>query len=133
MAACGLWLSKHRLVAAVVDEDGRTEPTTLAAADDDERWALLQYVVAVHGIDCALVLPEDLLRADAICHIALGLGHDLWTVPRALVEAIRRAARITTAARVAAMLARLPLVPGFRGHLRRIDRSAYDRRQLLLL
>lgn len=133
MAACGLWLSKHRLVAVVVDDDGRTEPTILVAADDDERWALLEYVVAVHGFDCALVLPEDLLRADSICHFALSLGHDLWTVPRALVEAIRRAARITKGARVAAMIARLTIVPGFRSHLRRIDSGAYDRRQLLLL
>src|SRR6266496_3263885 len=112
MAACGVWSAKGRLVAVVVDDDGRAAPTTLAAVDDDERWALLQYVDAVYGLDCALVLPEDLLKADTICHFALERGHDLWVAPRALIDAIRRAARIATDARIAAMIARLTLVPG---------------------
>jgi len=133
MAACGLWRSKHRLVAVVVDDDGRIESTILTATDDEERWALLEYVDSVHGLDCALVIPDDMLKADAICHFALERGCDLWAAPRPLVEAIRRAAHLATDARVAAMLARLPIVPGFRAHLRRIDRGAYDRRQLSLL
>ena len=133
MAACGLWRSRHRLVAVVVDDDGRIESTILTATDDEERWALLQYVDSVHGLDCALVLPEDMLKTDAICHFALERGRDLWAAPRALIEAIRRAAHLATDARVAAMIARLATVPGFRGHLRRIDRGDQDRRQLSLL
>lgn len=133
MAACGLWLSKYRLVGVVVDDDGRPAPTVLAAVDDEERWALLNYVDAEHGLDCALIVPEDLLKADAICRIALERGHELWAAPRPLVEAIRRAARIATGSRVAAMIARLALVPGLRGQLRRIDRGAHDCRQLPLL
>ena len=134
MAACGIWLANKRLVAAVVDDDGRAAPTILTAMNDEERWALLEYVDAVHGLDCALVLTDDLLKADdGICHFALERGHDLWAVPRPLVEAIRLASRRATAPRVAAKIARLPIVPGFRGHLRRIDRGAYDCRQLPLL
>lgn len=134
MAACGVWGAKGRLVAVVVEDDGRAAHTVLAATDDEERWALLQYVDAVHGLDCALVLTDDLLKADdGICRFALERGHDLWAVPRALVEAIRLAAGLATASRVAAMIARLALVPGFRSHLRRVDRAAYDCRQLPLL
>jgi len=134
MAACGIWRAKSRLVAAVVDDDGRAAPTVLAAIDDEERWALLQYVDAVHGLDCALVLTDDLLKAkDDICRFALERGHDFWAVPRGLVEGIRLAAGLTAAPQVAAMIARLAIVPGFRGHLRRIDRCAYDCRQLPLL
>ena len=133
MAACGVWRSRNRLVAVVVDDDGRAAPTTLAAIDDDERWALLGYVDAVHGLDCVLVLPEDLLRVDAICRFALDRGHDLWAAPRPLIDAIRCAARLATDARTAAMIARLALVPGLRGQLRRVDRIAHDCRQLPLL
>jgi len=135
MAVCGIWSSRNRqLVAVVVEDDGRAAPTVLAAIDDEERWALLEYVDAAHGLDCALVLTDDLLKAhDGICRIALERGHDLWAVPRALVEAIRLAAGLATSARVAAMIARLAIVPGFRSHLRRIERGAYDCRQLPLL
>ncbi|MHB8876633.1 MAG: hypothetical protein ACYC8T_23300 [Myxococcaceae bacterium] len=121
-------------MAVVVDDGGRAMPTTLAAMDDEERWALLQYVDAVHGLDCPLVLTDDLFKADdGICRFALERGHDLWAAPRPLVEAIRLAAGLATTSRIAAMIARLAIVPGFRGHLRRIDRSAIDCRQLPLL
>ena len=134
MAACGIWISRNRLVAVVVDDDGRATPTILAAMDDEERWALLEYVNAVHGLDCALVLTDDLLKADdGICRFALDRGHDLWAAPRPLVEAIRLAAGLATSSHVAAMIARLVIVPGFRSYLRRIDRGAYDCRQLSLL
>ncbi len=134
MPACGIWRSRNRLVAVVVDDDGRAPPTILAAIDDEERWALLQHVDAVHGLDCALVLTDDLLKADDnICSFALERGRDFWVVPRRLADAIRLAAGVATAPRVAAMIARLAIVPGFHGHLRRIDRGAYDCRQLSLL
>lgn len=133
MAACGVWRSRNRLVAVVVEDDGRAVPTVLAATDDDERWALLEYVDAVHGLDCALVFPEDVLRLDAICRLALERGHALWVAPRAMIDAIRCAARLATDARTAAMIGRLLLVPGLRDHLRRVDRAAHDCRQLPLL
>ncbi len=135
MASCGIWLSRARLVAVVVDDGGRAAPALFAATDDEGRWALLEHLDGVHGLDCELVLPEDLLKADAISRLALERGHELWAAPQRLVEAIRRVAGLTTGspARVAAMLARLATAPGFRDHLRRIDRRGYDRRQLSLL
>ncbi len=134
MAACGIWRSRNRLVAVVVDDDGRAAATLHAAADDEECWALLENVDGVHGLDCALVVSDDLLKADdAICRFALERGHELWAAPRPLVEAIRLAAGLVTSARVAAMLARLAILPGLRTHLRRVDHNAHDRRQLPLL
>lgn len=131
---CGLWRSTNRVVAVVVDDDGRATPGVFTAMDDEARWALLTHVDAVHGLDCALVVTDDLLKNDdAICRFALERGHDLWAAPSALVNAIRRAAALTTAPRIAAMIARLALVPGFRAHLRRIDRHDQDSRQLTLL
>ncbi len=134
MAACGLWRAGNRLAAVIVDDDGRADPTALVAMDAEERWALLEHVDAVHGLDCALVLTDDLFKADdGICRFALERGHELWAAPRQLVDAIRHAAGLATASRIAAMIARLALVPGFRGQLRRIHRHAHDDRQLLLL
>ena len=133
MVACGIWLSRNRLVAVVVDDDGRPGPAIFAGMNDDERWALLTSVDAEHGLDWALVLPDDLLRADAIGRLALVRRHELWSAPRRLVESIRIVAGLADGARVAAMLARLAIAPGFRGHLRRVERDAHDWRQLPLL
>ena len=133
MTACGICLSRNRLVAVVVDEEGRASPAILAAPDNEERWTLLQQVDAVHGLDWSLVLPENLLKTDALGYLALERGHDLWAAPQPLIEAIRHVARLSTSSRVAAMIARLAIVPGFRGHLRRIHREPQDSRQLPLL
>jgi hypothetical protein len=133
MPACGLWRSKQRLVAVVVDDDGHPVPSILWARDDEERWSLLESVDAAHGLDYPLVLPDGLLKADSIGRLALARGHQLWAAPQHLVDAIRSAAGLLSAPRAAAMVARLAIVPGFRGHLRRPDRAAHDWRQLRLL
>jgi hypothetical protein len=133
MVACGIWRARSRLVAVFVDDDGRATPAILSTIDDDERWALLEQVDAVHGLDCALIFSDALLKTDAICRFALDRGHHVWVAPWALIDAIRHVARLRTDARTAAMIARLALVPGLRSHLRRIDRAASDCRQLPLL
>lgn len=122
-------------MAVVVDDDGRAAPALIATSDDEGRWALLEHVDAVHGLDCELVLPEDLLKADVISRLAVERGHELWAAPQRLVEAIRRVAGLATGppARTAAMIARLAIVPGLRRHLRHVDRRGYDHRQLTLL
>ena len=133
MHACGIWLAGRRLIAVIVDDDGRPAPTLCAPMGDDERWALLEAIDAAHGLDWPLVLPEDLLRADSIGRLALSRGHELWSAPRQLIEAIRSVAGLANGARVAAMLARLAIVPGFRAHLRRVASATSDFRQLPLL
>jgi hypothetical protein len=135
MTSCGIWLSRQRLVAVVVDDDGRASPATFATPDDEGRWALLEQVDAVHGLDWELVLSEDLLKSDTISRFALERGHGLWAAPWQLVEAIRRVTGLASGApgRVAAMIARLAIVPGFRSYLRRVERCFCDHRQLPLL
>lgn len=135
MAACGVWCPGRRLVAVVVDDDGHvtSTPASLTAADDDERWELLGHLDTVHGLDCELVLPEGLVKTDVICRFALERRHVTWAAPQALVEAIRRVAALNSAARTAAMLARLALVAPLRHHLRRVEHVCPDRRQLRLL
>lgn len=134
MTSCGLCLSRKRLVAVVVDDDGRATPALIAGNTEDAVWGLLENLDAVHGLDCELVLPEELLKLDSLSRLAFERGHSLWVAPQRLVEAIRDAAGLATGppARLAAMIARLVLVPGFRGHLRRLQRN-HDRRQLSLL
>lgn len=133
MATCGLWLSGQRVVAVVVDDDGRAASTPLIAATDDERWELLGRVDAEHGLDCELVFPEGMLRVDRICLFALERRHVTWAAPLVLVDAIRRAAALDKATRTAAMIARLAVVPVLRQHLRRVEHVCCDWRQLSLL
>ena len=132
MVACGIWRSKRRLIAVIVDDDGRASPALTAATDDDERWGLLESLDAEHGLDYSLVLSAGLLRADGIGDLALSRGHQLWSAPQQLVNAIRDVTGLTGGARLPAMLGRLLVVPGFRGHLHRVQRD-HDWRQLRLL
>ena len=135
MTSCGVWLYRKRLVAVVVDDDGRASPALFAATNDDARWDLLASIDAVHGLDCELVLPEDLLKFDSIGRLALKRGASVSIAPQRLVDAIRIAAGFGTGppSRVAAMVARLFIVPALRGHLRRLDQRNDERRQLPLL
>jgi hypothetical protein len=132
MAACGLWPSQRRVLAIAVDDDGRVA-APLVALDDDDRWELLGRLDAEHGLDCELVFPESMLRSDVICRYAVERRHVTLVAPNPLVEAIRRAAGLDRAARIAAMIARLALVPALRHHLRRVEHVAGDWRQLSLL
>jgi hypothetical protein len=132
MAACGLWSSQRRVLAVVVDDDGRVA-APLVALDDDDRWELLGRLDAEHGLDCELVFPESMLRSDVICRYAVERRHVTLVAPNQLVEAIRRAAGLDRAPRTAAMIARLALVPSLRHHLRRVEHVTGDWRQLSLL
>jgi hypothetical protein len=133
-SSCGLWLSRRRLVAVAVDNGGRAAPAVSTSLDDESRRALLQHLDALHGFDCELVLPEQLLKVDPIAQLALRRGLSVWIAPQPLVLGIRLAAGLATGppARTAAMIARLALVPGWRAHLRRLD-PVLDGRQLSLL
>jgi hypothetical protein len=133
MVACGIWRAQRRLVAVVVDDDGRASPALTAALDDDERWGLLESLDAEHGLDYSLVLSASLVRNDTIGDLALARGLQLWSAPQLLVTAIRNVIGPTSDARLAAVLGRLLLVQGFREHLQLVQRDAQDRRQLRLL
>ena len=133
MTACGIWPTRGRLIAVVVDDCGRAEPGSLCATDDDERWTLVERVGAVHGLDCELILPDSLLCTDRLPRFALLRGHPVWVAPWSLIDAIRVASHLRSSSRVAAMIARLPITSALCGYLRRLQRVHRDPRQLPLL
>ena len=114
---CGLVLAPRRLVAVVLGPGGEARRAIHAALTDDARYGLVAYL-AHAGAE--IVAEEALVRADPIAQHALAAGLAAWAAPNALVAAVARAAAITDAARVAAMLARLPRVPLLRSHLHRL-------------
>lgn len=75
---CGVWFAKGRLVAVVVDDEGRAAPALFVATNDDARWGLLEHLDGVHGLDCDLVIAEDLAKADPLCRLALKRGAGVW-------------------------------------------------------
>lgn len=133
MTTCGLWSARRRLIAVVVDDEGRASPAIAAPLDDDARWGLLARLDAVHGLDCELVIPEDMAKDESIGRLALARGVAVWVAPQCVIDAIRAAAALATGppARTAAMIARLALVPIWRGQLRRLG-PTIDQRQLPL-
>lgn len=92
-----------------------------------------------HVVDAAqfagaqsIVLPETLARGDPLVAQALSGGLVVWIAPGPLVDAICRAAPLRGPARIAAAIARLPMIPFTRSQLRRLVPD-HDRRQLKLL
>lgn len=133
MHSCGLWYARRRLVAVVVDSEGRASPAIAAAQGEDSRWGLFARLDAIHGFDFELVITEQLAKDDCIGHTALARSIPVWVAPQRLIDAIRAAAALATGppARTAAMIARLAVVPTWRSHLRRVGQEP-DRRQLPL-
>lgn len=129
---CGVWPSRRSLVAVVVDEQGRAEEALHAERGEEGAWSLLALLDRNVGLDWELVVPSWLARHDALAKLALSRGVAIWLVPDLLAESVRIVANLATGppARTAAALARLPLAPALRGHLRRHCRA--DRRQLPL-
>ena len=121
---CGVWPTRRAqgLVAVVVDEDGRAQPPLTFARGPDDAWALLAYLDASVGLDCELVLPDWLARSVDIARFAVERGSAVWLVPPPILESVHVVAHLVTGppARTAATLARLPLAPALRAHLRRL-------------
>lgn len=128
LVACGLWLARRRLVAAVVGPGGEARRVLRAALTDEARFGLVEYLAAAGA---ELVAGEALTRIDLLPVQAARRGLAVWTVGDALVAALLRAAAIRDPARAAALIGRLPFVPFLRGSLRRL--APPDTRQLPLL
>ncbi len=121
---CGVWPARRArsLVAVVVDEDGTAQLPLSFGRGPDEAWAMLAYLDASVGLDCELVVPDWLARSDELARFAVERGGAVWLVPPRILEAVHVVAHLVTGppARTAAALARLPLAPALRAHLRRL-------------
>lgn len=121
---CGVWPARRGrgLVAVVVDEHGRAQPPLAFERGPEAAWDLLARLDASVGLDCELVLPDWLAKSDDIARFALERGGAVWLVPLPILEAVCVVAHLATGppARTAAALARLPLAPALRAHLRRL-------------
>jgi hypothetical protein len=120
---CGVWPARRArgLIAVVVDEQGTAQTPLPFGRGTEAAWALLSWLDASVGLDCELVLPDWLAKSD-IAHFALERGGAVWLVPAPILQAVHVVAHLATGppARTAAALARLPLAPALRAHLRRL-------------
>jgi hypothetical protein len=105
-----------------VDEDGNAQPALTFGRGPEDAWALLAYVDTTVGLDWELVLPDWLARSDELARFTIERGGAIWLVPAPILEAVHIVAHLSTGppARTAAALARLPLAPALRAHLRRL-------------
>lgn len=118
MSCCGIWRTPRRLVAVVVDDDGKARAPIAVALTDDARWGLLVWLHA-KGID-DIVLTDELGCSDSIVAMAISLGVHPWLVPARVVNGLRQAAGLVgrPAKLSAAMLARWRAVESLRPYLR---------------
>ena len=121
---CGVWLARRArgLVAVAVDEDGRPLAQKVFDRDRDAQWDLLTWIDTEVGLDCDLVLPDELARDCELAHFAVERGAAVWLVPPIVLRCVRIVANLDTGppARTAAALARVPLAPMLRQYLCRL-------------
>lgn len=129
MTCCGIWRTSRRLVAVVVDDDGKARTPIAVALTDDARWGLLVWLRA-KGIS-EVVVTDELADSDSIVATAIELGLCPWLASAYVVEAIRHTAGLVgrPAKLTAAMLARWRGVSVLRPYLRPATPCA-DERQL---
>lgn len=132
---CGVWPTRRGrgLIAVAVDEEGHAEKPLPFGRSPEAAWALLAHLDTSVGLDCELVLPDWLARSDELARLSLERGSAVWLVPLPILEAVRIVANLATGppARTAAALARLPLAPALRAHLRRLTPPSTQQLSLL--
>ena len=117
MSVCGLWQGTHRLFAAIIDDDGELRPVITAPATRDNAHHLLSYL-ATAGVD-TLIIAE---RSHFLIANAQRLKLEIRLVPCELLNAIRAATGLNhrPPRNTAILLARWPLIPVLRLHLRKL-------------
>jgi hypothetical protein len=115
--ACGLWLARRRLVAALVGPAGQRQRVLRAVLTDDSRFGLAEYLL--HA-DCEVVTTEALARADLLPAQLARRGLAVWLADDQLIAGLLGVAAIRDPARAAAVLARMRVVSAWRAQLRRL-------------
>jgi hypothetical protein len=121
MASCGLWPTKHGIVAVVADDSGGVAGAARTAARTSEAcWALLHHIEAHHGLDCRFVITEETLAAEKpLAQLAAQRGAHVFVVSSVLVDGLRvlTGTARSPPKRLALLLARLPLCAPLAGRL----------------
>ena len=129
MIACGLWLVRRRLVAALVGPPGQATRTIRSALSDDARFGLAEYLA--HA-SCEIVATKALARADLLPAQLARCCLAVWLADDQLVASLLTVAAVHDPARAAALLARMRLIPAWRAQLHRLM-PTQPARQLPLL
>ena len=129
MTVCALWQGARRLAAVIVNDDGSLRAPITVGATPENTHHLLDYLVTA-DID-TLILDQYSYRLIAQAHahrlhVRL-VPHDLLEGIRAATALNRRAPRFT-----AIVLARWPLSPALRAHLRDVRLNQPSKNQLAL-
>ena len=130
MSVCALWQGPRRLVAVIINDDGKLRPPITVAATPSNARHLLSYLTTV-GVD-TLILDEASHSLIAQAH-AFKLAVRL--IPRDLLNAIRIVTGLDhrPARNTAILLARWYLAPALRRHLRETRTPEPRENQLDLL
>lgn len=129
MIACGLWLTRRRLVGVLVGDRGEPWRTLHAALTDEARFGLVEHLAHT---GCELVATEALARTDLIPTQAARRGLAVWLAEDQLAAALFAVAAVRDSPRAAALLARLRLFAHWRPSLRRLAPADPDRQLPLL-
>jgi hypothetical protein len=131
LPTCGLWLSRDRATATILDGDDHLFRIRIPHTDEEQCWDSLRLLQGEFGLDLRLVVPEPTSRLAILVRTALLREMPVLAAPGMLVETIGAVAFSRPAPRhYACILARLP-DSRFRGHLRTLPPK--DSRQLELL
>jgi hypothetical protein len=131
LPTCGLWLSRGRATAAVLDGDDHLFRIRIPYTDEEQCWDSLTLLQRDFSLDLRLVIPDPTTRLAILVRAALLRNIPVLVAPGLLVETIGALAfSRPRPPHYACILARLP-DSRFRGHLRTLP--ARDSRQLKLL
>ena len=130
MSVCGLWQGARRLSTVIIDDGGELRPCITAPATPANAHHLLSYLTTA-GVDTLIIAERS--------HILIAQAHrlklDIRLVPHALLDAIRTATGLDRRPprNTAILLARWPLTPVLRLHLRKLRAPAPPQEKQLAL
>lgn len=108
MIACGVWVTKTKLVVAVVEPLGFVSAELFIPRQDSARLAFLRTITAIAGAELVFRGGET----DPVIGLAKERCVPMWLVHAGFVDGFCRVAGIQrpSARRLAALLARLPSI-----------------------
>lgn len=127
----GLWPTPRHLLVVILDAHGKPR-FPIRVAHSPYAWqALFRHLAGT--TDPAVVVSDNFLHQAPLARLARDHQVRLWIAPHSLVHAIRKAAGLSASPpkNSAALLARLPMIPALRQHLKCLDLTHDPRQQNL--